>query len=212
MNRRSERPILAAALVLGVSYTVAAWAQWQGPMIIAWKGAGVALLAVWVARQCSRRDGRAMAVVLGFGALGDVLLAISLSAGAVAFLVGHLVATSVYARHRGRAPWAGLLGSALTAAAGYALSGSPPVALYAATLGLMVGSAVASTLPRRIGIGAMLFMLSDLLIFARLGPLADSWVPTLLVWPLYFAGQALIASGAVMAFGQSRSGAPSGKK
>ena len=43
----------------------------------------------------------------------------------------------------------------------------------------------------------MLFAASDLLIFARLGPLAGSIVPTLLVWPLYVAGQAMIAYGVV---------------
>jgi len=42
-----------------------------------------------------------------------------------------------------------------------------------------------------------MFVASDLLIFAKLGPLAASSVPHLLIWPLYFGGQALIAWGAV---------------
>ena len=48
-----------------------------------------------------------------------------------------------------------------------------------------------------VALRALLFAVSDLLIFARLGPLAVSIVPTLLVWPLYVAGQAMIAYGVV---------------
>lgn len=191
-------PLFLAALVAGASYCIPAWLQW-GDWTIAWKGLGVALLAVWVLRRTGRRD---MTAVLGFGALGDVLLAIALTFGAGAFLIGHLIASWIYTRHRGGPLSIAPLCAAAIAVCGYLLSHSPIVALYAATLGLMAGSAIASSLPRQIAIGAILFVLSDLLIFARLGPLVHSFVPTLLVWPLYFAGQALIARGAVIAFGQ----------
>ena len=43
----------------------------------------------------------------------------------------------------------------------------------------------------------MLFAVSDLLIFARMGPLADSPLPDLLIWPLYYFGQFLICTGVV---------------
>jgi uncharacterized membrane protein YhhN len=46
-----------------------------------------------------------------------------------------------------------------------------------------------------VGIGAMLFVASDLLIFARMGPLAQSQLPGMLIWPLYYAGQYLICFG-----------------
>jgi uncharacterized membrane protein YhhN len=60
----------------------------------------------------------------------------------------------------------------------------------------MAASAWISRFPRYLtGIGAMMFLGSDLLIFARLGPLAGSALPGLLIWPLYFAGQVLIAWG-----------------
>jgi uncharacterized membrane protein YhhN len=192
-------PLFLAALAAGISYCIPAWLQW-GDWTIAWKGLGVALLALWVLRRTGRRD---MAAVLGFGALGDVLLAVSLTLGAAAFLIGHLIATWIYSQHRIRPLWLAPLSAVLTAVAGYALSHSPTVALYAATLGLMAGSAIASSLPRQIALGAILFVLSDLLIFARLGPLAHSFLPTLLVWPLYFAGQALIAIGAVKKFSRA---------
>jgi len=72
----------------------------------------------------------------------------------------------------------------------------------------MAGAAWTSRFSRyRVGIGAVLFALSDLLIFGRLGPLAASPLPHLLVWPLYFAGQALIAWGVVTRLGESKASA-----
>src|SRR3546814_9633102 len=48
LKRGGEEPmrgLLWAALVAGASYCLAAWFGWSGPGVIAWKGAGVALLA-----------------------------------------------------------------------------------------------------------------------------------------------------------------------
>jgi uncharacterized membrane protein YhhN len=42
-----------------------------------------------------------------------------------------------------------------------------------------------------------MFAVSDLLIFSRMGPLADSAIPGLLIWPLYYLGQFLICTGVV---------------
>lgn len=196
--------VLGAALVAGASFTIAAWGGWSGPGVVAWKGTGVALLALWAASRAETRDGWTIAAVLALGALGDVLLdAAGLTVGAVAFLAGHLVATLLYWRHRRAriAPTQGTLAIALLAATpvtAFALTGDAGVTLYAFGLGAMAAAAWASAFPRyRTGIGAVLFVASDLLIFARMGVLADSALPRLLVWPTYFAGQALIAWGVV---------------
>ena len=62
----------------------------------------------------------------------------------------------------------------------------------------MAASAWLSSFPRyRVGLGAVLFVASDLLIFARLGVQAESAVPDLLIWPLYYFGQFLICLGVV---------------
>ena len=62
----------------------------------------------------------------------------------------------------------------------------------------MAGAAWTSSFSRyRVGIGAVLFVISDLLIFARMGVLAQSPLPDLLIWPLYYFGQFLIATGVV---------------
>ena len=49
-----------------------------------------------------------------------------------------------------------------------------------------------------------MFVLSDLLIFARLGPLPDNLATGLAVWGLYYFGQMLICVGAAGALQQSR--------
>ena len=62
----------------------------------------------------------------------------------------------------------------------------------------MAATAWASRFSRyHVGIGAVLFVISDLLIFAEFGPLAESTIPSLLIWPLYYAGQFLICTGII---------------
>lgn len=185
---------LGAALVAGISFTLAAWMAWGGAAVIAWKGAGVGLLAFWAWLSGARQA----ALVLAFGALGDVLLdSAGLIVGAVSFLVGHLVAIDLYRRMQRGPVWLAAMTAMIVSAAGLGLTRDAGVGMYALVLGAMAGMATISGFPRRVAIGAWLFVASDLLIFARLGPLAGSDVPRLLVWPLYFAGQALIAHGVV---------------
>jgi uncharacterized membrane protein YhhN len=62
----------------------------------------------------------------------------------------------------------------------------------------MAAAAWTSRFPRyRTGIGAMLFLASDLFIFAGEGGALSKGVTMWLVWPFYFVGQALIAWGVV---------------
>lgn len=202
--------LLVAAIIVGATYLPATWLLPHGPAIIAWKGASVGLLALWAWLNLGVRAGAWITAILALGALGDVLIdAVGLTAGALAFLVGHVIATIFYLRHRRAAPWTQLAPIALgrlivIPVLAFAFpadrSLAPGIALYAVGLGAMAASAWASDFPRnRVSLGALLFAVSDLLIFARLGPLAGSIVPDLLVWPLYFGGQGLIAVGVVSA-------------
>lgn len=60
----------------------------------------------------------------------------------------------------------------------------------------MAATALGSRLPlATVGRGALMFVLSDLLIFARLGPLPDNLATGLAVWGLYYFGQMLICVG-----------------
>lgn len=210
MPRRAlieKRPWLLASLVAGISFWFVKDSHLPGLYQMAWKGAGVALLAVYALARHKGADSRTIAAVMAFGALGDVLIELSLEAGAAAFLVGHVIAIWFYLRHRRAvlAPSQRLLGLVLALAIpiiAYLLpadrAAAPGVGLYAMALGAMAMTAWTSSFPRyRVGIGAVMFAVSDLLIFARMGPLADSALPGLLIWPLYYFGQFLICTGVV---------------
>ena len=80
----------------------------------------------------------------------------------------------------------------------FLLSGAVEVALYGAFLGAMASAAWMSHYPRyRVGTGAVLFVVSDWLIFSRMGPIDLAPLPDLLIWPLYYTGQVMIATGIV---------------
>lgn len=202
-----QRPWLLASLVAGISFYFVKDSHLPGLYQMAWKGAGVALLAVWAFVRHPGRDARQIGVVMAFGALGDVLIEINMIAGALAFLAGHLVAINLYLRHHRSVlssslkltGWTLFL---LTPIIAFLLpadrSAAPGVAIYALGLGAMAAAAWSSSFSRyRVGIGAVLFVASDLLIFARIGPLSQSVLRDLLIWPLYYFGQFLICIGVV---------------
>jgi uncharacterized membrane protein YhhN len=198
--------LLRAAVLAGLSY-VAIWGFGFGPTVMTvWKGAGVALLALWAATQARDQDGWLLTAVMAFGAAGDVLLEVAgLMTGAAAFAAGHLTAIWLYARnHRSALTVSQRLLAVLIIPATLIIAYLLPadrnaalgIALYALLLSVMAAMAWTSRFPRyRSGIGAMMFVASDLLIFARLGPVADTVTVGVVVWLLYFVGQWLIAIG-----------------
>ncbi len=202
-----KRPWLLASLLAGISFYFVKDAAVPGLYLMAWKGAGVALLAVYALARHKGADARQIAAVMAFGALGDVLIELMLEAGAVAFLIGHLIAIHLYWRHRREnLPFsqtaAALVMLVLIPAIAFLLpadrSAAPGIALYASALSAMTAAAWTSSFPRyRVGIGAVMFAVSDLLIFARLGPLAGCAIPDLMIWPLYYFGQFLICTGVI---------------
>jgi len=202
------RGVLIASLIAGVSY-VAAWGLHLAPALeLTWKGLGVGLLAVYAALKARDLDGWLLTAVMVFGALGDVLLgAAGLTVGAIAFLIGHLIAIGLYRRNRRASLTPSQLALAVilvpaTVILAFLLpgdrAGAPGVAFYSLGLSLMAASAWTSRFHRfRVGIGALMFVVSDLLIFARTGPLPDSFATGLAVWGLYYFGQLLICVGVV---------------
>ena len=197
-----------AALIVGAAYWLHIWFGWQGPLITAWKGASVGLLAVWAWRCARTRDSRQIAWVMTLGAVGDVLLdAINLPTGALAFAAAHLVAIILYLRNRRPNPSPSQKGLAYLLVPAALLicwglvrgeNGASIAILYTGFVSLMAATAWLSRFPRyRTGIGALLFVLSDLLIFAREGGSIAPQLGSLLVWPTYFAAQALIVRGVI---------------
>jgi uncharacterized membrane protein YhhN len=194
--------LLLAAIAAGASYLLAVAGGASGLSVVAWKGSGVALLAAYAAIRAEDRDGWLLAVVMACGAAGDVLLdAVSLETGAGAFAIGHLFAICLYLRNRRDRPTASQRALALALALGtpiiaWGLTRAIEVSLYAGALGLMAATAWLSRFPRyRAGLGAVLFVASDLLIFAHMGPLAGQGWVSLAIWSLYFGGQLLIVLG-----------------
>lgn len=209
MRDRLARWVLIASVIGGVSY-VAAWSLHLPPVQdLAWKGTGVGLLAVFAATQARSLDGWLLTAVMTFGMLGDVLLGVNLYIGAGAFLIGHLVAIGLYLRNRrmeisrGQRALAIVMVPAATAIAfllPFDRAGAPVAALYALGVSVMAATAWTSRFPRfRVGLGAMMFLVSDLLIIGRSGPLPDNLPIGLVVWGLYYFGQLLICVGVVRA-------------
>jgi uncharacterized membrane protein YhhN len=208
-----SRVLLLAAIAAGVSYM----AGWNLPLpaaiVTAWKGSGVALLALYAGSKANTTDGWLLVAVMALGALGDVLLeVVGLTVGALAFLAGHLVAIGLYWRNQRPSLTASqtllaLLLVPATVIVAFLLpaarADAPGVAFYALGLSLMAASAWTSRFPRyRVGAGALMFLASDLLIFARAGPLhGQIWVNDA-VWILYFSGQTLICLGVTEALSE----------
>ena len=199
------RLILIAAVIAGVSYFYVVGAQMTGPAVTLWKGAGVGLLALYAALQARNTDGWLIVLVMAFGALGDVLLdAANMIPGAVAFILGHITAIALYLRNRRDSltlsqKWLATVVlplGVLIAVLSVPFEDRPMIGIYTAFVAAMAAAAWVSRFPRYYtGIGAMMFLASDLLIFARMGPLEGvAWV-AFGIWSLYFAGQLLIVLG-----------------
>ena len=179
----------------------------EGTWGILLKGAGVGLLAIYAQLRVphDRRgvDGVLLVLVLVLAALGDMAIELDFLIGGAFFAAAHCVAVGLYLRNRHPRPSPSqkLIGLGLligTPLVSYILSGQPQIALYAAFLGAMAAAAWMSHYPRyRVGTGAVLFAVSDWLIFARMGSFDFGVLPDLLIWPLYYAGQVMIATGIV---------------
>jgi len=202
-----KRPWLVASLLFGIS----CWFVEQGVVLskfpglfeIAWKGAGVALLAAYAWVHHPSRDAHRVALIMALCAVGDMTLDVLPTARAASFALAHGVAISLYLKYRrqavaGSQHLAGIVVLAATPFIALALTRDVAVTLYAALLGAMAAAAWTSAFPRyRVGSGAMLFVASDLLLFARMGPLAGNAIAGVLIWPMYYFGQFMICTGAI---------------
>lgn len=201
--RTAARLMVGMSLVFGLSYPLL-WDHLPGPALtIAMKGAGVGLLALAAALRARRPDGWLLASLLALGAMGDVLLEISLAAGAIAFAGGHLVAILLYRRNRRSGAdqkdmaIAFLILLAAAVVPFILLQGrseAVPFTAYALLLGAMAASAWLSRFPRGlVAVGALLFLASDMLIAVRMASDLAGLGP--IIWLLYYSGQLLIFLG-----------------
>jgi len=197
-----NRLILILALLAGTSFYFNHWIALAGPGMWAWKGLGVGLLALWAGLEARSADGWLIAAVMALSALGDVMLEThGLTFGAIPFLIGHVVSIVLYLRNRQRPVWLALAIAVAVSALAFSLpvdrGAAPGIALYAFGLGAMAGTALISRFPRIVPLGAFMFVASDMLIFTRLSPIGHTEIADLLIWPLYFFGEALVVWGVV---------------
>jgi len=198
-----SRPWLVAGIALAIAFWLVADGALGGTFKIMLKGASVAALAGYALSRSSARDARMVAAVMAAGAAGDVALELNTIAGGAFFLLSHLIAIALYLVNRRSQPSGTQRAAALALLVGvpvaaWLLAHDPMAVIYATALGGMAATAWLSRFSRyNVGIGALLFVVSDLLIFARLGGALDQTVTGWLVWPLYYAGQLLICTGVI---------------
>lgn len=202
-----KRPWLLASLVAGLSFPVT-WLLLpiEGSVFaIIWKIAAVGLLVPFALRRHHEGEFIYLAVMLALYALGDGLIEFVMVVGAMAFALGHIVAIFLYFRHRRIGPTFSqklltITIFLLTPVIAYFLPAESAtgkqVAIYSVILAAMAAMAWGSNFPRyRVGTGAVLFVISDMLIFARLGPLANSEATSIAIWYFYYFGVLMIAVG-----------------
>jgi uncharacterized membrane protein YhhN len=195
--------LVAMSLFFGLGYPLLRSVSSGPEAMIAAKGASVGLLALAAALRARDSDGWLLACVMALGALGDILLEIDFGAGAAAFAAGHIVAIGLYRRHPrigvNPSQWtvAALMPAAAAIFPAFLLWGRPdavPFIAYGLLLGAMAASAWLSRFPRRlVAAGALLFLVSDMLIAVRLG-VGAQWLG-LPIWLLYYVGQLMIFLG-----------------
>ncbi len=203
-----QRPWLLASIVAATAfYFLSDQPVFEGTWGLLAKGASVGLLALYALLRVphDRRglDGALLVLMLLLAAAGDVAIELWFVVGGAFFAAAHCVAVALYLRNprKRHTPSQRLLSLALligTPLISYLLSGQVEIAVYASFLGAMAAAAWYSRFPRyRVGTGAVLFVVSDWLIFSRMGPVDLAPLPDLLIWPLYYVGQVMIATGIV---------------
>lgn len=205
-----HRPWLLASIAAAVAFYFLRDNPIGGVQLMALKGTGVALLAVYAWQRGFGGDANLLALVMALSALGDMAIELSFIAGGSAFFLSHVAAITLYLRNRRADPTVSqkLAGMGLlvgTPVISWLLSHDWSVTLYALSLGGMACAAWLSRFPRyRVGTGAVLFVISDWLIFSEVGFIGENAVAHWLIWPIYYAGQFMIATGVIQTLRQEK--------
>lgn len=201
------RPYLLLSVIAALAFYYLRWTSLPGVFLLPIKGAAAGFLAIYAATRHSSADARLLAWGFGFAALGDMAGEVDLQIGALLMFLYMMLTVGVYLQNR-RArmtrlhSWICGVTVILTPILAYVLPAGRTVALpvgfYGLSLGAMAASAWASSFPRlRVGAGAMLFLVANLLLIAGMGPLEGSEIPTILAWPTAYLGQLLICIGVI---------------
>lgn len=212
-----SRNLWLAAILVGVIYWIGSLARsgvafeelasLPKPLIVATKGLFSALLAmsVFAARKGSASN--MVGAALAISAVGDMMLVtIGSAAGGLAFAVAHLLAGYAYAKNRSdnnsATLWLFAIAVPLFAVVSsyLALRGSDQnilMSLFPLISASMAALAILSRFPLWLsGLGAAIFVVSDVLFLADLGILRHSGEWGFLTWASYAVGYAMVARGA----------------
>ena len=201
-----KRPFLLLSIAAALAFYYLRVSELPELYLVPLKGSAVGLLAVYAFVRHASADARLYVWALGAAALGDMAIEIDVTIGGLMFFLHHVLAIGLLLKHRrpatGIHSWICGVTLICVPLAGYLLPYDPDAklqtALYALSLGGMAASAWASDFPRfRVGAGALLFVASDLILFAEMGPLSGTQWPQLLVWPLYYLGMFLMCTGVI---------------
>lgn len=202
-----KRPWLLVSLAFGLTYPLAAHLPVTGLLSVIWKMSGVGMLVPYALRRHHGGHFAWLAAILALYALADGVLEQSTFWGGTIFAIGHLAAIGLYLRHRRVliAPSQKALAVTLLVVTPFVTCMLPSdrslasqTALYGLIVGGMAAAAWGSNFPRyRVGTGAVLFVVSDIVLVAQMGPL-DGWIGQgTVVWFTYYFGVLLIATGGV---------------
>lgn len=200
-----KRPILLASMVAALAFYGLRFSTLPEMWLVPVKGAAVGLLALYALVRHEGADARLLAGAFLLAALGDMAIEADTVLGALFFVGFHALAVALFLRHPREERTASQKAAAaamllLTPAIFWLMpaerADALPTAFYGLVLGGMAACAWLSAFPRyRVGVGALLFLVSDLLIVAQTGPLMGERWAFWLVWPLYYLGQLLICLG-----------------
>jgi uncharacterized membrane protein YhhN len=200
-----KRPYLLASIAAAIAFYLLHDAEVPGLYLILLKGLPVALLGFYAWLRHKSRDAHMVTAIMVVAALGDMAIELDQLAAGGLFLVSHLIALALYlSPHNRRRKLTGSQGATAgalliaTPVLAYLLTSSLLVAIYGLVLGAMAGAAWTSRFSRyHVGIGAVLFVVSDLLIFSRDSGMELGGIQDWLIWPLYYTGQFLICTGVI---------------
>jgi uncharacterized membrane protein YhhN len=208
-NARFSQAILIAAILAGAGYLVAVQSALPAATIAVAKASGPFLIGLYAACHARTLDGWLLVAVMLFCAVGDGLITSQVAIATLATAIAHMIATALYLRHRA---WSitGLRNAARLAVVpttvlvawqlpiGIGSEDAIGTIAYAFFMSVMVATAWSSQFAKSsVGVGVTLFLVSDLLLFGIMGPLARTDALMALIWILYLAGQVLIATGVV---------------
>ncbi|MCA3697944.1 lysoplasmalogenase family protein [Aquidulcibacter sp.] len=205
-DNQASKIVLTAAIIIGLTHTASWSADIGDPIRLTWRFASVGLLALYAMLNARNTDGWLLTAVMFISACSDILLVIvGQAVGAMTFIVADFFAIALYCRNlRPNLSWGWYAGVgafvASISALSYLLPNNRDDAILVAAFVVPLATMAALTFltrfqPFLVGLGAMMVLGSDMLIFGRMGPLQGMSGLSETIWLCYFVGEVLVAFG-----------------